>query len=195
MLESLIKQLLFVSAMRFRSIRQVQKINKKKVIIHSVIEFVLTLLLLYSSFFIIGVPIEFIVPYIAVFIIVLYISNKYADKTLRFYKNNEGLIFVDLGWFSNFCYILATVTRIIITSLAMVIRFEIPKNMGIELGSTLSLFGETLAIFIVATIIFDFILIYGKATLAGLHKRMLTHYKMILSGKETIKGNVKEESK
>ena len=106
--------------MRFKSVRQVQKINKKKVIIHSVIQFALTLLLLFSSFFIIGVPIGFIVPYVAVFIVVLYLSNKYADKTLRFYKNNEGLIFVDLGWFSNFSYILATVTRLIITSFGLI---------------------------------------------------------------------------
>ncbi len=181
--------------MRFKSVRQVQKINKRKVIIHSVIQFVLTLLLLFSSFFIIGVPIGFIVPYGALFIVVLYLSNKYADKTLRFYKNKEGLIFVDLGWFSNFSYILATVTRLIITSLGMIIRFEIPEKIGIEPGFTFSLFGETLAMFIVVTIIFDFLLIYGKAALAGMHKRMLTHYKMILSGKEIIKEEINEESK
>lgn len=181
--------------MRFRSIRQVQKINKKKIIIYSVIQFALTLLLLYSSFFIIGVPIDFIVPYIALFIIVLYLSNKYADRTLRFYKNSKGLIFVNLGWFANFCYIVSTVTRIIITSLGMIIRFEIPEKMGIELGLTLSLFGETLVIFIVATIIFDFLLIYSKATLAGMHRRMLIHYKMILSGKEIVKDHVKEDLK
>ena len=86
-------------------------------------------------------------------------------------------------------------TRLIITSLGMIIRFEIPEKIGIEPGFTFSLFGETLAMFIVVTIIFDFLLIYGKAALAGMHKRMLTHYKMILSGKEIIKEEINEESK
>ncbi len=87
--------------MRFKSVRQVEKLNKRKVITHSIIQFALTLFLLYSSFFIIGVPIEFIVPYMIVFGVVLYLANKYSDKTLRFYKNSKGIIFVDLVWFSN----------------------------------------------------------------------------------------------
>ena len=40
-------------------------------------------------------------------------------------------------------------------------------------------------------VIFDFLLIYGKAVLAGMHRRMLVHYKLILSGK----GEVKEETR
>jgi hypothetical protein len=49
--------------------------------------------------------------------------------------------------------------------------------MGIELGLTLSTFGETLAMFIVAIFIFDLLLIYGKAALVGTQRRMLIHYK------------------
>ena len=43
--------------MRFKSVIKVEKLNKRKVITHSIIQFTLTLFLLYSSFFIIGVPI------------------------------------------------------------------------------------------------------------------------------------------
>jgi hypothetical protein len=51
----------------------------------------------------------------------------------------------------------------------MVIRFEIPEKMGTELGLTLYLIGETRAMFVVAMIIFDFLLlIYGKAALVGM---------------------------
>ena len=66
--------------MRFKSVRQVEKLNKRKVITHSIIQFALTLFLLYSSFFIIGVPIEFIFPYLIVFGVVIYLANKYSDK-------------------------------------------------------------------------------------------------------------------
>ena len=177
--------------MRFKSVRQVKKLNKRKVITHSTIQFALTLFLLYSSFFIIGVPIEFIVPYLIVFGVVIYLANKYSDKSLRFYKNSKGIIFVDLGWFSNFCYILATVTRIIITSLGLILRLGLLEKIGMDSELTFFFFGEPMSIFILVTIIFDFLLIYGKAVLAGMHRRMLIHYKLILSGKEEVKEGTK----
>lgn len=173
--------------MKFKTIKQVQEINKRKVIIQSLVQFVFTILLLYSSFFIIGVPIEFIIPYIIAFVCIFLIANKYADKVMRLYKNLNGSIFVDLGWFSNFCYLLATVTRIIITSLGIIIRLGLPEKMGLNLEFTFPLLGETITGFVVATIIFDFLLIYGKAVLAGMQIRMLKHYKLILTGKEEVK--------
>lgn len=177
--------------MRFKSVRQVEKLNKRKVITHSTIQFALTLFLLYSSFFIIGVPIEFIIPYLIVFGVIIYLANKYSDKALRFYKNSKGMIFVDLGWFSNFCYILATVTRIIITSLGLILRLGLLEKIGMDSELTFFFFGEPMSIFILVTIIFDFLLIYGKAVLAGMHRRMLVHYKLILSGKEEVKEETK----
>ncbi len=177
--------------MRFKSVRKVEKLNKRKVIIHSIIQFALTLFLLYSSFFIIGVPIEFIVPYLIVFGVSLYLANKYADKTLRFYKNSNGIIFVDLGWFSNFSYILATVTRLVITSLGIILRLGLLEKTGMDAELTFFFFGEAMSMFLLVTIIFDFLLIYGKAALAGMHRRMLIHYKLILSGKEEVKEEIK----
>jgi hypothetical protein len=106
---------------------------------------------------------------------------------MRFYKDSNGSIFVDLGWFSNFCYILATVTRIIITSLGIIVRFGLPEKMGVDLEFTFPILGETVAGFVVAAIVFDFLLIYGKAVLAGMQIRMLKHYKLILTGKEEVK--------
>lgn len=44
-----------------------------------------------------------------------------------------------------------------------------------------------MTIFLLVTIIFEFLLIYGKAVLAGISRRMLFHYKLILSGKEEVK--------
>ena len=51
-----------------------------------------------------------------------------------------------------------------------------------------------MTIFLLVTIIiFEFLLIYGKAVLAGIPRRMLIHYKLILSGKG--KGKGKEETR
>ncbi len=44
-----------------------------------------------------------------------------------------------------------------------------------------------MTIFLLVTINFDFLLIYGKVVLASRHGRMLIHYKLILSGKEEVK--------
>jgi hypothetical protein len=51
-----------------------------------------------------------------------------TDKTLIFYKNNEGLKFLLILDGSLIFYILAIVAHIIMISLDMVIRFEIPKK-------------------------------------------------------------------
>lgn len=48
-------------------------------------------------------------------------------------------------------------------------------------------FGGAMSVFLLVTIIIDFLLIYGKAALVGMHRRMLIHYKLILSGKEEVK--------
>ena len=53
-----------------------------------------------------------------------------------------------------------------------------------------------MTIFLLVTIIiFEFLLIYGKAVLAGIPRRMLIHYKLILSGKGKGKGKGKEETR
>jgi hypothetical protein len=44
-----------------------------------------------------------------------------------------------------------------------------------------------MTIFLLVTIIFDFLLIYRKAALADMHRRMLIQYELILSGKEEVK--------
>lgn len=173
--------------MKFKTIRQVQEIKRRKIILQSLTQLLFTILLLYSSFFIIGVPFEFLIPYVIAFVSIFLASNRYADKILRFFKDSNGSIFVDLGWFSNFCYLLATITRIIITSLGIIIRLGLFDKMGLHLQFTLPISGETLAGFVVATIIFDFLLIYGKGVLAGMQIRMLRRYKLILTGKEEVK--------
>jgi hypothetical protein len=117
----------------------------------------------------------------------LYLANKYSDKTLRFYKNRNGIIFVDLGRFSNFSYILATITRIVIPSRGIILRLGLTEKTKMDYKLTFFFFGEGMTIFLLVTIIFEFLLIYGKAALASMPRRMLIHYKLILSGKEEVK--------
>ena len=61
------------------------------------------------------------------------------------------------------------------------------EKRGMDYKLTFFFFGEAMTIFLLVTIIFDFLLTYGKAVLASMHRRMLIHYKLILSGKEEVK--------
>jgi len=49
------------------------------------------------------------------------------------------------------------------------------KKTGMDYKLTFFFFGEAMMIFLLVTIIFDFLLIYGKAALDGMHRRMLIH--------------------
>ena len=121
----------------------------------------------------------------------LYLANKYSDKTLRFYKNRNGIIFVDLVRFFTFSYILATITRKVITPRGIILRLGLLEKTKMDYKSTFFFFGESMTIFLLVTIIFEFLLIYGKAALGGMPRRMLIHYRLILSGK----GKGKEETR
>ena len=53
-----------------------------------------------------------------------------------------------------------------------------------------------MTIFLLVTIIiFEFLLIYGKAVLAGIPRRMLIHYKLILSGRGREEEEEEEEKR
>ena len=53
-----------------------------------------------------------------------------------------------------------------------------------------------MTIFLLVTIIiFEFLLIYGKAALAGMPRRILIYHRLILSGKGKGKGKGKEETR
>jgi hypothetical protein len=123
----------------------------------------------------------------------LYLANKYSDKTLRFYKNRKCVIFVDLGRFSTFSYILASITRRVTTSRGIILRRGLLEKTKMDYKLTFFFFGESMTIFLLVTLILKFLLIYGKAALAGMPRSMLIHYRLILNG--SGKGKGKEETR
>lgn len=174
--------------MKFKKILEVKKINTRKIVVYSIIRLVMTIVLLYSSFFVIGVPIFFIFLYLILFIALLVLSSKYDYQELKFWKNKEGKIFVDLGYFSNICYIISTISRIIISSIGMIIKFDIFNRIGINTdGLNYTLFDHNFTYFIILTICLDILLIYSKATLLGIYRKMYIKSKRILSGQDEVK--------
>ncbi|MBA3750249.1 MAG: hypothetical protein H0X03_05040 [Nitrosopumilus sp.] len=142
--------------------------------------------LVFSSFSIIGVPSYFVIPYLITFGIFLYISNKYSDKTLKFWKSTDDQIFVSLGWFAFIYYLISTISRIVIVIIGICFRLDISSILNIEMAAFVLPIYNNFSIIIIITIVFDFMLLSGKGLMAGLHLRMYKHYKLILSGKEKL---------
>ena len=135
-------------------IRKVKKLNRRT---NSIMQFALTLFLLYRQLS--GFPFEFIVP-IWLFLVSPYLAYRYSDKTLKFYKNSNDIIIVDLRWFSNFSYILAIITYIFISSLDIILRLGLLEKTGMNHKLNFFFFCEAMTIFLMVTIIFDFLLMY-----------------------------------
>jgi fumarate reductase subunit D len=73
------------------------------------------------------------------------------------------------------------------TSLGIILRLGLLEKTEMDYKLTFFFFGEAITIFLLVTVIFDFLLIYGKAALTGMHRRMLIHHKLRSGGKEETK--------
>jgi hypothetical protein len=155
-------------------------------LIKTLIQSILTIILISSSFSIVGVPYYFVIPYLITFNVFLFISLRYSDKTLKFWKNRDGEIFVSLGWHAFVYYLMATVGRIIVLIIVTAFRLDISNILNIELEGMISPIYYNFSIIVIITIFFDFMLMAGKGLMRGLDIRMLKHYKLIVSGKEKV---------
>ena len=154
--------------------------------VRTLIQSILTIMLISSSFSIVGIPYCFVVPYLITFSVFLFFSIRYSDKTLKFWKNKEGEIFVGLGWNAFTYYAVATVGRIAVLIIVTSFRLNISDVLNIELAGIVSPIYATLSVIAITAIFFDFMLLAGKGLMLGLDIRMLKHYRLIVSGKEKI---------
>src|SRR5688572_1853972 len=118
--------------MVFNYIRQNKKVERRKIFIYSSMQVVLTLLVLSSSFVVIGVPLFFIVPYLTAFVLFLIISLKYSDKLLRFSKDENDNLIANFESVTHISYIISTISRIIISLIVIALRVQLLQLLGIE---------------------------------------------------------------
>ncbi len=141
-------------------------------------------MLISSSFSIVGIPYYFVVPYLITFSVFLFFSIRYSDKTLKFWKNKEGEIFVGLGWNAFTYYAVAAVGRIAVLIIVTSFLPNISDMLNIKLAGIVSPIYATLSVIAITAIFFDFMLLAGKGFMLGLDIGMLKHYRLIASGKE-----------
>ena len=161
-------------------------INKRKILVKTLLQSILTVMLVFSSLTIVEIPYYFVIPYLATFIFFLFVSIRYSDRTLRFWKNNEGEIFVSLKWHAFAYYLMAIVGRVIILTIVTAFRLDNSNTLDIELAGIVSPIYGPLSVIAIVSIFFDFLLMAGKGLMRGLDIRILKRYKLIASGKEKV---------
>lgn len=127
-----------------------------------------------------GVSLIYIAPYAFAFIGAEFLSNRYSDKTLSFWKTVDGNIYAKGGLAIYLIYISATATRIVISLFflgsvtALFIYNPVAGSQGINPVVGISL------------IVSDFLLVLGAGLLVGLNRQINLHYKRIQQNVETV---------
>ena len=132
------------------------------------------------SSFLIGIPILYLIVYLAVFMISEFVSYHYADRSLSFWKTSDGIIYSKGGLLIHIVYIVSVVLRFAI-SLAFIgsssSQFHIEEST--EPMSRSEVVG-------MAIVVVDSFVIFGMGLLVGLNRRLLKRYRLIRQGKENV---------
>jgi hypothetical protein len=133
------------------------------------------------------VPYYFLIPYIITFVFFLFLSIRFSDKTLKFWKNKNGDIFAGYGWHALAYYLMATSSRVMLLTIVTAFRLDVSSALNVNLaGMTYPIF-NALSMLALIAIFLDFLLLSGKGLMRGLDLRLLRHYSLILSGKEKVR--------
>lgn len=131
-----------------------------------------------SSFFI-GIPILYLIVYVAAFIISQFASYHYADRSLSFWKTPDGSVYSKGGLAIHIVYIASVVLRFAISLIFIgsgSIQFHIESA---QLASKTD-------IIIIAIVAVDNFMITGMGLLVGLNRRLLKRYRLIKQGNESV---------
>lgn len=169
------------SAVTFSRIRMAvrgSKVSRVRTSVMSIAYIILASYLCLNSFMA-GVPVFYLIPYIATFLVTVYFAYRYADSSLYFWKKPDGTIYSRGGLPIYLVYISAMAGRIIISLFFLGSSFALfyidPAN-PLPADQTTEL----------AIVIFDFLIIAAAGSLVGLGKQTLSHYDRIRQGKEAV---------
>jgi hypothetical protein len=153
-----------------------RKVTKPKIIVESVFFLVLGSIVVFDSFYNVGVPILYVIPYVILFFGLQHYSYLHSNRLISFWKESKsGSIYVKGGTHIHLGYIIGTTSRIIISVLFIGRLFS--RQGIIQIDSSTS---------VLATIVFDLLLMISVGLLIGINRRILIRYNLIEQGKENI---------
>jgi hypothetical protein len=164
---------------RIRSAVHGTKVYQARLYALSIFYVIFTSYLTFNSFSY-GVSLIYIAPYVLTFVGAEFLSNRYSDRTLSFWKTSAGNVYAKGGLAIYLIYISATAARIVISLFflgsvtALFVYNPVAELQGVNTVVSISL------------IVSDFLLVIGAGLLIGLNRKINLHYKRIRQDVETV---------
>ena len=155
-----------------------RKVTKPKIIVESIFYLALSSIVVFDSFYHVGIPILYLVPYLILFFGLQQYSYLHSNRLMSFWKESKyASIYVKGGTHIHAVFVVGTASRIIISILFIGSLFG-PSQRGI-----IDISNSTV---VLATIVFDLLLMISVGLLIGINRRILIRYNLINKGRENI---------
>ena len=163
---------------RLRWTKYGRRVTKPKIIAESIFFLVLSSIVAFDSFYDVGIPILYLIPYLTLFLGLAYYSYLHSNQLMSFWKESKsGSIYVKGGTHIHLAYVIGTTSRIIISVLFIGSLFTPSRRGLIYIDNSTA---------VLATIVFDFLLMISVGLLIGINRRILIRYNLINQGRENI---------
>lgn len=163
---------------RLRWTKYGRRVTKPKIIAESIFFLVLSSIVAFDSFYDVGIPILYLIPYLILFLGLAYYSYLHSNRLMSFWKESKsGSIYVKGGTHIHLAYVIGTTSRIIISVLFIGSLFTPSRRGLIYIDNSTA---------VLATIVFDFLLMISVGLLIGINRRILIRYNLISQGRENI---------
>ena len=163
---------------RLRWTKYGRRVSKPKIIAESIFFLVLSSIVAFDSFYDVGIPILYLIPYLTLFLGLAYYSYLHSNRLMSFWKESKsGSIYVKGGTHIHLAYVIGTTSRIIISVLFIGSLFTPSRGGLIHIDNSTA---------VLATIVFDFLLMISVGLLIGINRRILIRYNLISQGRENI---------
>ena len=170
--------IVIVIVTRLRWAKHGRRVTKSKIIAESIFFLVLSSIVAFDSFYDVGIPILYLIPYLILFLGLTYYSYLHSNRLMSFWKESKsGSIYVKGGTHIHLAYVIGTTSRIIISVLFIGSLFTPSRRGLIYIDNSTA---------VLATIVFDFLLMISVGLLIGINRRILIRYNLISQGRENI---------
>src|SRR6187200_347871 len=170
--------IIILAVTRLKWAKHGRKVTRKKIIIESIFFLAIGSIVIFDSFYNVGIPILYILPYLVVFFGLQHYSYVHSNKFISFWTDSKtSTIYVKGGTHIHLAYVIGTVSRIIISVLFIGSLFTPSRGGLIHIDNSTA---------VLATIVFDFLLMISVGLLIGINRRILIRYNLISQGRENI---------
>jgi len=163
---------------RYKWTKYGRKITKMRIRVESIFFLALSSIVIFDSFYDVGVPISYLILYVILFLGIQHLAYLRSNRLMSLWRDSKsGSIYVKGAKHIHFAYVIGTALRIIISILFIGSLFG-PSRQGIIY------IDPSEAVF--ATLGTDLLLLVSVGLLIGLNRRILVRYNLIEEGKEKI---------